>query len=41
MHHFEFFGHGADHGEVIVLYLGAMMALALTGPGKFSVDELR
>lgn len=41
VHHFEFFRHGADHGEVIVLYLAAMLAIALTGPGNYSVDAMR
>lgn len=40
VHHFMFFGHGADHGELMVLYLGATLALFLTGPGKYSLDRL-
>lgn len=40
LHHFSFFGHAADHGELIVLYMGAMLALVLTGPGKYSLDRL-
>lgn len=40
VHHFAFFGHGADHGELIVLYLSAMLTLFLTGPGKYSLDRL-
>lgn len=39
LHHFSFFGHGADHGELIVLYMGAMLTLVLTGPGKYSLDR--
>ncbi len=39
VHHFQFFGHGADHGEVVVLYLGAYLALAIAGPGRYSVDH--
>ncbi len=39
VHHFVFFGRGSDHGELIVLYLAAMLTLVLTGPGRFSVDE--
>jgi putative oxidoreductase len=38
VHHFVFFGKGADHGELIVLYLAAMLTLVLAGPGKYSVD---
>ncbi len=38
VHHFQFLAHGADHGELTVLYLGAFLALALTGPGRFSLD---
>lgn len=38
VHQFAFFGHGADHGELIVLYLGAMLTLFLTGPGRYSID---
>lgn len=37
-HHFQFFGRGADHGELIVVYLGTMLALFLAGPGEYSVD---
>jgi len=37
-HHFLFFGRQADHGELIVLYLAASLALFLAGPGKHSVD---
>ena len=38
VHHFLFFGRGADHGELIVLYLAALAAIVLAGPGKYSVD---
>lgn len=38
VHHFEFFGHAADHGELIVLYLGVTLTLFLSGPGRFSLD---
>jgi len=39
VHHFEFFGRGADHGELIVLYLGVTATLFLTGAGKYSIDQ--
>lgn len=38
VHHFSFFGPRADHGEIIVLFLGAMIAIFLTGPGRYSLD---
>jgi putative oxidoreductase len=40
VHHFQFFGRGADHGEAIVLYLGGFLALAIMGSGKFSLDHM-
>lgn len=40
VHHFLFFGRGADHGELIVLYLAAFLAIFIAGPGRFSVDAL-
>jgi len=40
VHHFQFFGHGADHGELMVLYLAVMAALFLAGAGRYSVDGL-
>jgi len=39
VHHFAFAGQQGGHGELIVLYLGAMVALFLMGPGKYSVDR--
>lgn len=39
VHHFQFFGRGADHGEAVVLYLGGFLALAIMGPGRFSLDR--
>lgn len=38
VHHFQFFGHGGDHGELVVVYIGTMVALFLAGPGKYSID---
>ncbi len=38
VHHFQFFGHGSDHGELCVLYLGAFLTLVLTGAGRYSLD---
>ena len=38
VHHFAFFGRPGEHGELIVLYLGAFLTLALAGPGRFSLD---
>lgn len=39
VHHFQFFGRGADHGEAMVLYLAGFLALAIIGPGRFSLDR--
>src|SRR5208337_1384020 len=39
VHHFQFFGHQGDHGELIVVYLGVMVALFLSGAGKYSIDR--
>ena len=38
IHHFQFLGRGGDHGELIVVYMGAMLALFCAGPGRYSVD---
>jgi putative oxidoreductase len=40
VHHFTFLGKvpGADHGELIALYLSAFLALMVAGPGRYSVD---
>jgi len=40
VHHFQFFGKGGDHGELIVLYLAIMLCLLLGGGGRYSVDGL-
>lgn len=41
VHHFQFAGRGADHGELIVVYMGVMLALAIAGPGSYSIDARR
>jgi len=40
VHHFTFLGKtpGADHGELIALYLSAFLALMVTGAGRYSID---
>jgi putative oxidoreductase len=40
VHHFTFLGKsaGADHGELIALYLSALVALMVAGAGRYSVD---
>ena len=38
VHHFAIFGPQGDHGEAMLLYLGAMAMLILAGAGKYSVD---
>lgn len=38
VHHFQVFGPQGDHGEVMILYLGATFALFMAGPGKYSID---
>ena len=42
VHHFTFLGKspGADHGELIALYLIAFAALMVAGPGRYSIDAL-
>ena len=43
VHHFRFFGKdpGSDHGELIVLYLGALLAIVIAGGGRATIDSLR
>jgi putative oxidoreductase len=36
--HFQFFAHGVSPGEPMVLYLGALVTIAVAGPGRFSGD---
>ena len=38
--HFQYFGYRVDHGELMVLYLVALIAIIITGPGRYSVDSL-
>ena len=42
VHHFAFFGKGpgSDHGELIVLYLGALLTLLIAGPGEGGLDRI-
>ncbi|MGA7220524.1 MAG: DoxX family protein [Candidatus Sulfotelmatobacter sp.] len=42
VHHFAFFGKGpgSDHGELMVLYMGALLAIVIAGPGAASLDRL-
>jgi len=42
VHHFVFLGKvpGSDHGEIIVLYLGALLTLIIAGPGVPSIDGI-
>lgn len=38
-HHFQLFGQ--RNGELALVYLGAFLALLLTGPGAWSIDAFR
>jgi putative oxidoreductase len=42
VHHFAFVGKGpgSDHGELIVLYLGALLTLLIAGPGAACLDRI-
>jgi putative oxidoreductase len=42
VHHFVFLQKvpGSDHGEVIVLYLGALLTIFVAGPGAASIDRM-
>jgi putative oxidoreductase len=42
VHHFAFAGKGpgSDHGELIVLYLGALVTLLIAGPGAACLDRI-
>ena len=40
VHHFVIFGPQGDHGELMLLYLAAMVTLFLSGAGRYSVDGM-
>ncbi len=40
VHHFAIFGPQGDHGELMLLYLGATFALFFAGPVKYCVDAV-
>lgn len=43
VHRFAFIGRGSagEHGELVVLYLVALLALVFAGPGTPSIDHMR
>jgi len=43
VHHFAFLGKSpqAEHGEIMVLYIGALLTLLIAGPGAASLDRMR
>ncbi len=38
VHHFQLIGRGADHGELMVLYLVGFLTIFVAGPGRHSLD---
>jgi putative oxidoreductase len=40
VHHFSYFGPKGDHGEIIVLMMGTLLGLTISGPGRYSIDYL-
>ena len=40
VHHFVIFGPQGDHGELMLLYLAALITLILAGARKYSIDRL-
>jgi putative oxidoreductase len=38
--HFMFWVRANWHGEMMVIYMAAIMAIVIVGPGKYSVDAL-
>lgn len=41
IHHFQFFGRGSDHGELVFAYMSVMLTLFIAGPGKYSLGLRR
>ena len=41
VHHFKLFGKdpGSDHGELILLYLGALLTIVIAGGGRAAIDS--
>ena len=40
VHHFIYFPHSADHGQVCWLYIAGLIPILIAGPGRFSIDFL-
>jgi putative oxidoreductase len=42
VHHFAFLGKGpqSDHGELMVLYMGALLTTLIAGPGAACIDRV-
>ncbi|WP_394845807.1 DoxX family protein [Pendulispora brunnea] len=40
VHHLEFFGPQAEHGELCALYVCGALTLALSGAGPYSIDAM-
>lgn len=42
VHHFAFFDKvpGSDHGELMVLYIGALLTILIAGPGSACIDRI-
>lgn len=38
-HHFTFFGAHNEHGELMMVYMGIMLAIVALGPGRYSMDN--
>lgn len=41
IHHFQFFGRGSDHGELVFVYMSVMLTLFIAGSGKYSLGLRR
>jgi putative oxidoreductase len=37
---FMYLGRGGDHGELMILYMAALIGVFITGPGRYSMDSL-